>query len=588
MSFLNLFRRRPSLINVGAGHPTTSPASQGLAVSEATPELVDSMQKVGPINSLVNGESNIRVPAQFEYSIVVLETKPKRAAILFDADDRTPALVGLRRKFRVRLRANGYIVEPHDRPCTRPVLKDLVDEHRTKNVTTSDEAFQKSEAAALWEHIVDRAVAMRATDIHFFFEPSIAYVKVRVDKKLRHLDDAHNGIYTPSKLYDAIAWAYMWLSENKANSQSGYDGDLECSTKLKARVIDGKKIIMRFQSLPGLDGPKVTCRILRQEIDDHTLSYEELGFYPSHVGMWREAASLSSGLILIAGATNSGKTTALKTYLETHPGNGSEVFISLDNPIEYRIKGVHSVPLVVDLDDPEQSTRVFSAASAALLRSDPDATLIGEIRDEVTGAHAQKLILLGHWGAATVHAKFIRGIIPRLVEEKMGMSLDILTSPDFLNLLVYQSLVPLLCPHCRIAASSPDDFHAAAGIDTPDELADIVRTLDARFQLPADRFFFARKGGCQACGGDGTHGLTVVAEMLLPDSQWLALTKNGDHLGAHRYFRSLSDRRFDSENMVGKTIFEHALHKAYRGLVDPRLCRKWGSFNRFEILSEAI
>jgi len=79
----------------------------------------------------------------------------------------------------------------------------------------------------------------------------------------------------------------------------------------------------------------------------------------------------------------------------------------------------------------------------------------------------------------------------------------------------------------------------------------------------------------------------VVAEILTPDRKWLNLIRQGKDYEAMMYYRSKSDGNFKSENMDGKTVFEHTLHKALLGEVDPRHCERFDSFDRFEIMNDA-
>ena len=68
----------------------------------------------------------------------------------------------------------------------------------------------------------------------------------------------------------------------------------------------------------------------------------------------------------------------------------------------------------------------------------------------------------------------------------------------------------------------------------------------------------------------GSNGVTVIAEIILPDDEFRSLIAVGDDIGAKRYWRSLRRVGFDHPDMRGKTAFEHGLYKASTGLVDIR------------------
>ena len=98
------------------------------------------------------------------------------------------------------------------------------------------------------------------------------------------------------------------------------------------------------------------------------------------------------------------------------------------------------------------------------------------------------------------------------------------------------------------------------------------------------RLRWTRPEGCAACQGRGTYGKTIVAEMLQPDRIWLRHVRNNDDDAALQHFRSAGNRQFDSPDMTGKTVFEHALYKALQGEIDVRNCEEFDGFERFEIL----
>ncbi|MFX8031949.1 ATPase, T2SS/T4P/T4SS family, partial [Acinetobacter baumannii] len=81
---------------------------------------------------------------------------------------------------------------------------------------------------------------------------------------------------------------------------------------------------------------------------------------------------------------------------------------------------------------------------------DPDAVFIGEIRDRASASAAQQIVETGHMSMGTVHAHLVSGIIPRLTNDQIGMSRQVLTAPNMLSLLVYQALGPKNCPHCSL------------------------------------------------------------------------------------------------------------------------------------------
>ncbi len=78
--------------------------------------------------------------------------------------------------------------------------------------------------------------------------------------------------------------------------------------------------------------------------------------------------------------------------------------------------------------------------------------MLGEIRDVESGETGQVLIETGHQVMATVHANSVFGVFPRLLAPNIGFAINTLTAPQFWSLIIYQALVPLLCPECKIPA----------------------------------------------------------------------------------------------------------------------------------------
>jgi type II secretory ATPase GspE/PulE/Tfp pilus assembly ATPase PilB-like protein len=147
-----------------------------------------------------------------------------------------------------------------------------------------------------------------------------------------------------------------------------------------------------------------------------------------------------------------------------------------------------------------------------------------------------------------------------------------LTTRKFWSLLAYQALVPKLCPECCEPADRT--------------IPNLTAFIRQRFHIDTSAVRTRRMGGCAACRGRGVRGVTVVAEMMQPTRPFLRLMREGRDFEAEAAWRSASDGRFDSPHMRGKTVFEHALYKAYCGMIDPRTVETFELFDQFEIIRE--
>lgn len=595
-----LKRKHTGAIQVGTH--SNAPKNQNTASTSSvtidptiSSEVIDRLDQVPKHSSLLttsDGRGTFRLSKDLEYAITAIEIGPKRAAILYDHTYPSKAVATAISNLRTKLMSENFTLERGELICKSNVIHALVDDYKKRNGSdVEDTAPSNSKSRQLWEKIVNLAVQERATDIHVQIIRNQAEVKIRVDGELELLPDGGGGVYTASQAESAVGWGYTNGTQTDSNSASQFQTRLNLYAMIKPRVICGKQIALRYQSITGAYGPKVVCRILNTDIDAPTLTYEELGYAKSQVQNLKDASRTPSGLIVFAGVTGSGKTTSLKTFIETHPNNGSSAFYSIEDPIEYPLRGVHQVPLQRDLLDKIGSNAKYAEVVAGLMRSDPDGVLVGEIRDNATAMAAQQIVETGHMAAGTVHAHLVSGIIPRLTDEEIGISRTVLTNPNILTLLAYQALVPILCSDCKIHANDQTELHHVhhssdgrhSANDCLTELKYIMTQLESRFDLSSDRFYYRRQGGCENCNGRGTKGQTVVAEMLIPDRHWLSLTRESKDYEAIEYYRSFSDKRFDSDDMSGKTVFEHTLYKALQGIVDPRQCSRFASFARFEI-----
>lgn len=165
-----------------------------------------------------------------------------------------------------------------------------------------------------------------------------------------------------------------------------------------------------------------------------------------------------------------------------------------------------------------------------------------------------------------MHATSALGIISRLSSEGIGLKRQDLCSPEFISALVYQVLVPINCPHCKVPARA---------VMRPDEL----QVYATAFGLDLDTLYCASDSGCIHCrkpGIDystsernGTSGVKVGAEIMVPDNRMLEMLTAGRDMEARRHWRARQSESFTSPNMDGKEAWGHVLYDVSEGIVDP-------------------
>jgi twitching motility protein PilU len=115
----------------------------------------------------------------------------------------------------------------------------------------------------------------------------------------------------------------------------------------------------------------------------------------------QELAMLKRGLVLMVGATGSGKSTTLAAMINHRNESCSDHILTIEDPVEFLHQNRKSI---VNQREVGLDTRSFSRALRAAMRAAPDVILIGEIRDRETMESAIALAGTGHLAIATLHA----------------------------------------------------------------------------------------------------------------------------------------------------------------------------------------
>ena len=251
--------------------------------------------------------------------------------------------------------------------------------------------------------------------------------QVRIHGDLSPVPDT--AVLTPTDL-DEISDFLMTAAHRRALEERG-SADGACSAPPKTPGTPGTRFrfnIFRRQGRRAL--------VLRR-LEDKFRKLSELGLPESLYSL----ADLHDGLVVISGATGSGKSTTLATMLHKINNERSCHMITIEDPIEY----VHQ-PIRAQVNQRELFTDVpdFNEALIASLRQDPDVILVGEIRELKTIRTAITAAETGHLVYTTVHAGDCVGTIERLVgvfpaDEKDGIRRQL---SHVLRAILTQQLLP--------------------------------------------------------------------------------------------------------------------------------------------------
>ena len=137
--------------------------------------------------------------------------------------------------------------------------------------------------------------------------------------------------------------------------------------------------------------------------------FEELGL-PKIVA---DLCEKPKGLILVTGATGSGKSTTLATMIDKINSEHHEHIVTIEDPIEFLH---HHKSCIVNQREVHSDTQSFAEALRRVLRQDPDKVLIGEMRDLETIAAALTVAETGHLTFATLHTSSAVETINRVID----------------------------------------------------------------------------------------------------------------------------------------------------------------------------
>lgn len=140
-----------------------------------------------------------------------------------------------------------------------------------------------------------------------------------------------------------------------------------------------------------------TCAVVVRFISGQIPKVSELGIPP----VLTQMIMAKRGLMLVVGATGSGKSTTLAALLDHRNENTTGHILTIEDPIEYLFKNKKSV---VNQREVGTDTATLNVALKNALRQAPDVILIGEIRDRETMSQAIAYAQSGHLVLATLHA----------------------------------------------------------------------------------------------------------------------------------------------------------------------------------------
>jgi type II secretory ATPase GspE/PulE/Tfp pilus assembly ATPase PilB-like protein len=343
----------------------------------------------------------------------------------------------------------------------------------------------KSPVADFIDCLLENAYKLQASDIHLEPQEKYLQIRYRIDGKLVLIYKASNKISN-------FLISYLKLISNLdiAEKRLPQDGKF---------IFPAQNIDIRISTIPVLFGEKVVLRLLGNK--ENLLNLNQMGFSKMNLKYFKDMISASSGLIVITGPVNSGKSTLLYASLNYLNRLDTNI-ITIEDPVELNLDGINQMQIN------QKAGMDYAVALKASLRQDPDIVMIGEIRDEMVAKQAITTALTGHLVLTTLHTKNALGVPARLID--LGVS-PVMLSIALLG-MTSQRLVRKICPKCKTSYK-------------PNENSLEAFFLEKNFYLGMDLY----KGkGCKYCNYTGFLGQIALQEILRPTEKMRYLISRDD------------------------------------------------------------
>jgi type II secretory ATPase GspE/PulE/Tfp pilus assembly ATPase PilB-like protein len=272
--------------------------------------------------------------------------------------------------------------------------------------------------------IILDAIDKGVSDIHLDpYEEGIK-IRIRIDGLLH--DYSIVPLYVKRNLVTRIK---IISGMNITESRIPQDGAIRTT-------INDQPIDIRVSVLPTNMGEKVVLRIM-----DYTMSaqgIDNIDFSEFNIKKIHKMMELPNGIILVTGATGSGKSTTVYSVLQALNDEETNI-ITVEDPVEMNIEGINQVQTQSEIG------LTFASVLRSILRQDPDIIMVGEIRDDETARIAVRAAITGHLVLSTIHTNNALNTIERLTD----MSVERYLLGSALSGIISQKLARRLCPKCK-------------------------------------------------------------------------------------------------------------------------------------------
>jgi type II secretory ATPase GspE/PulE/Tfp pilus assembly ATPase PilB-like protein len=360
-----------------------------------------------------------------------------------------------------------------------PTLKKEIDAVATKDVSI------------LLKVLMSGAILLDSSDMHIETVESGSMLRLRVDGVLQEV------VSFDSQRHQRIVSRIKLLSGLKLNIEDKpQDGRFSIIVNKES---SSEEVEVRVSTLPTEYGETIVMRVLNPK---NLISLEDLGLRKDLYQIFTEQSEKPNGMIIVTGPTGSGKTTTLYAFLKKIRNPEIKV-VTIEDPIEYHLDGISQTQV-----NPKKGYD-FAAGLKSIVRQDPDAILVGEIRDLETASIALQAALTGHLVLSTLHTNDAAGTIARM----QALGEKAVNIAPAINVAIAQRLVRKVCSKCAETETiSPELFE-----EIKKDLENMPEGADMPELKPDIKI--AKIKGCERCNFTGYKGRIGIFEAMRIDDE---------------------------------------------------------------------
>ena len=465
-------------------------------------------------------------------------------------------------------------------------MEELLELYGTERLKRESGAADSHAAMAKLQKVLRDAAAARASDLKIIQDGVVTKIRIKVAGR----EFTYKTTWSSTEGATAMATIFDARDEGTGDATAVVNKFQSFSVSPGSSRLQFPPGVVKMRGQRGfheMDAGVGSHMVLRMFYSDEaqrdTATLDSLGFDSEVAEALATARAKLAGGIIIAGATGDGKSTTLVRCLQElyreHRKNISVV--TIEDPVEYRIYGDGIIQIPVrSAGDGDARTAAFRQALMHFVRINPDVGSISEVRDADAAKEVLQFIDTGHQVWTTIHGSTANGILFRLIE--MGIPPEELCKPGSVELLMKQSLAPLLCPCCALSLEKAMADYA--------ESAERIRIEMEPLEMDLAEVRVRNAEGCEECQPEqgeevarqawtGYVRQTAVAEIIVPDEAYFGHVRKRDSFAARSYW--LASR--EEGGLGGMPLDAKFTRLALNGYIDPLdAIRKGTDFGKVE------